>query len=71
MLSKCLSCPTEAAGEGAEGTPAQFPYLIRVLDNDPANGALQGREKGSEITALQPLTPFLAELRPSWIPRGI
>lgn len=54
--------PCGGAGEGAEGSPAQFPYLIRVLNNDPANGALQGRKKGSEIiAALQPLTPLLAE----------
>lgn len=60
---RCELCALSVAHPcgGAEGSPAQFPYLIRVLDNDPANGALQGRKKGSEITALQPPTPLLAE----------
>lgn len=61
MCSQSVYHPLWRGREGAEGSPARFPYLIRVLDNDPANGALQGRRKGSEITALQPLTPFLAE----------
>lgn len=58
--------PWGGAGEGVEGASARFPYLIRVLDDDPVDGALQGRRKRSEITALTPPTPFLAELSPSW-----
>lgn len=54
----CVLSDVYHAPPGAEGSPAQFPYLLRVLDNDPADGALQGRKEPSEITAAQPPTPF-------------